>query len=67
MFEGLQQLQDKIDNASSIEQDLADLDNAKTDKQMLCIAHRISAKRKVRADIIFDIRKALNDVRAEKT
>ena len=62
-LEGLQKLQDIIDNGSSIQTELADIDKAATDQEMLSIAHRIRAKRAVRQDLIFEIGKALNEIK----
>lgn len=63
----LKKIQDAIDSGSSIEKDLNDLDNAKTDKQILSIAHTIRAKRSVRNDIVCDIVKIINEEKANGT
>ena len=62
-MEGIEKLQEIIDEGSSIQEELIQLDKASTNEEMLSIAHRIRAKRSVRQDIIFEIRKALSTIR----
>lgn len=58
-----QKIQEVLDSYANIDEELDLMLKAKTDKEMLNLAHRIVAKNKVRKDMIFDIRKVISETK----
>lgn len=56
-------IQETLDSFANIDEELTAMLKAKTDKELLHLAHRIVAKQKVKQDIVFDINKIIYETR----
>ena len=56
-------IQESLDSFANIDEELSKMIIAKTDKELLHLAHRIVAKQKVRQDLVFDLTKIIKETK----